>query len=154
MAAKQFIFFKCTQKLHKRNETKLFFYQITLQKLQMILRSSFESYLQGYIFCSFTFCRFLPIAGGKGGVICRLPAAKETTGKTPCIVTEVPSIANILLFSDSNIRERRFALRSTVSSDGHGALFITRILNPNFLWKFSHHIRKFLTLGQNLLPIF
>ena len=37
--------------------------------------------------CSFTFAGFCRFAGGKGGLICRLPAAKETTGKTPCIGT-------------------------------------------------------------------
>ena len=34
----------------------------------------------------FYLCRFCRFAGGKGRSICRLPAAKETTGKTACIV--------------------------------------------------------------------
>ena len=37
------------------------------------------------LFLSFYFCRFLPIASGNGRLICRLPAAKEITGKTPCL---------------------------------------------------------------------
>ena len=40
------------------------------------------------LFPSFTFAGFAgfaDFAGGKGWSICRLPAAKETTGKAPCI---------------------------------------------------------------------
>ena len=50
--------------------------------------------------------------------------------------------------------KQRFAPRLTVNSDGPVASSMARILSPIFLWKFSHLICMFLTLGQKNLTIF
>ena len=49
------------------------------QKCQFIVAS----------FCLFTFAGGLPIAGGNGRSVCQLPAAKEITGKMPCLMSTV-----------------------------------------------------------------
>ena len=50
----------------------------------------------------FYLCRFCRFADGKGRSICRLPAAKETTGKMPCLTTIGPISLN---FDESSCLE-------------------------------------------------